>query len=183
MALEVIFQSCPTCDADLYIASSGPRGSAECPFCRTPLRFLRRIVDDVVVLTFLPERKQGSTSFGLTDAVVSALGNASRVVANLSHLQCVTRAFLEMLTALHRQLESTGGSLKLCGVSAGVADALAYTAFGQIVEIYPNEQAALSRFGVAPDPSAAVLPCISERSPFDQLQMTESHLVEAEQSL
>jgi anti-anti-sigma regulatory factor len=182
MALESIPHCCPVCDGQLYVASSVPRCGAECPFCRTPLWFLRRACAGVVVLTFLPERHKDASNIPSIDAVSAALRNATQVVVNLTHVRSVNRPFLEMLTTLQKQLQSVDGSLKVCVVHGKVLEAFRDAKLDAGLEIHADEQAALNSFGCNSGRSVAALPCLFVQSSLDEWDAFQSPLAAKELS-
>ena len=162
MQLETAPERCPMCEGELYVSRSEPRAGATCPLCREPLWFLQKIVDEVVILTFLSEGKHKNAASGWTDATFWSLKNATRAVVNLSRLPTVSSALLETLEAIHQRLKSAGGALKVCGLNPQVADAFKDAELDESVEIYPDEETALDSFDQSSDSSSMILPMISE---------------------
>jgi anti-anti-sigma factor len=138
---------CPFCDG-VVIAdpASVPAKDAPCPHCGEVLWFVRKTVGDVVILTFLPGLMAGSESIERVDEVVSAIGDARRVVLNLSHLHFIASMFLGMLVVLHKRVASANGTLKLCGVQPDASVVFKITKFDTIFAIYDSERPAVESF-------------------------------------
>ena len=162
MQLETAPERCPMCEGELYVSRSEPRAGATCPLCREPLWFLQKIVDEVVILTFLSEGKHKNTTSGWSDATFWSLKKATRAVANLSRLPAVSSVLLETLESIHQRLKSAGGALKVCGLNPQVADAFKNAELDALFEIYPDEETALDSFDQSGDSAAMILPMISE---------------------
>ena len=137
---------CPRCGSEAPIEALLMLNNPLCPQCNRILWFVRKSINDVVVVTFLPGRMFGSESDVRAEEVFSALGNTVRVVVNVSYLQSVASLFLTTLLGFRRKLTSVGGTLKLCGLAPLVAEVVRLTQFDKLFEIYPDEQAALRSF-------------------------------------
>jgi uncharacterized protein YbaR (Trm112 family) len=144
--LEAIPQCCPLCDGELYVAQSSPKGGAACPFCRRPLWFLRKTVKDIVVLTLLAEERRKVGAFGWNDHTFWPLQNTSALVVDLSRLSAVSSMLLEALVTRQRELQSTSGTMKVCGLCTEVANAFRAAKLETRFDIYPDEQTALDSF-------------------------------------
>jgi anti-sigma B factor antagonist len=107
---------------------------------------VRKSINDVVVLTFLPGETSRGEDIVRADEAFSALGNAVQVVLNLSYLQSATSLFLGMLLAFRKKIASVGGTLKVCGLTPLVAEVFHVAHFDKLFEIYPDEQAAFESF-------------------------------------
>jgi len=138
---------CPLCGTVVIIApATDPAKDAPCPHCGELLWFVRKRLGDVVILTFLPGLMAGSESIDLVDEVVSAIGDTTRVVLNLSHLRFISSLFLGMLVVVHKRLASANGTLKICGVQPEASVVFKITKLDMIFDMYPNEQSALEAF-------------------------------------
>ena len=135
---------CPFCDSVVNAdPASVPAKDALCPHCRELLWFVRKTVGDVVILTFLPGSMAESESIERVGEVVSAIGDACRVVVNLSHLRFITSMFLGMLVVLHKKVASVDGILKLCGVQPDVLEVFKVIKLDTIFSIYDSERPAV----------------------------------------
>jgi anti-anti-sigma factor len=152
--LEAAPQRCPMCEGELYVTRSEPRSGASCPFCRGPLWFLMKEVDEVVVLTFLSDGKHKNSTFW-------SIKNATRVVVDLSRLTTVSSAFLDTIVAIQQRLKSAGGALKVCGLRPAVAQAFESAELDTIVEVYPDEETALESFEQPSDPDSMIFPMVA----------------------
>jgi anti-anti-sigma regulatory factor len=158
--LETAPQRCPMCDGELYVTRFEPRAGANCPFCRGPLWFLQKSVDEIVIITFLSEGKLKNTPTGWNDATFWSLKNASRAIVDLSRLSFVSSGFLDTLVAIQQRLKSTGGILKVCGLNPQAAEAFIDAEMDVLFEIYPDEEAALESFDQSGDATSMILPMI-----------------------
>ena len=91
---------CPFCSMEVPIGGIDSPGDLPCSGCGKLLWFLRKRVNGVVVLTFLPGLLSGSESEGRLEEVVAATDGSTRVVLNLSHLRFVSSLFLGMMAGL-----------------------------------------------------------------------------------
>jgi anti-anti-sigma factor len=137
---------CPYCGTTVDLRPSEPQGDTPCPQCQQLLWFVRKSVDGVVVLTFLPGLMVGSESGGKADEVFSALGDSLRVVVNFSRLRLASSLFLGMMVALRRKVKAVGGNVKVCELAPVVEDSFRATQLHGLFEIYADEQAAVNSF-------------------------------------
>ena len=145
-AIENAPNCCPACGGEATIRPAGPAGDFPCPHCGHLLWFLRKSVEGVVIFTFLPGLMSDSESVEKVDEVVSALGNSSRVVLNLSHLRFVSGFFLGMLVRFHLRMVSARAALKICGLRPGNLEVFQVTKLDKLFHIHYNEQNALKSF-------------------------------------
>jgi anti-anti-sigma factor len=137
---------CPACDKALKIESWEDLGDSPCPHCSHLLWFVRKTVDDVVVLTFVPGLMLASESLDRVDEVRSAVGDATRAVLDLSQLNFLSSLFLGMLVALHRQMEADMGHLKICGIHPDNRESFRFTRLDTMLNICEDEPSALQSF-------------------------------------
>jgi anti-anti-sigma regulatory factor len=149
------------CEGELYVTRSEPRSGAACPFCRGPLWFLQKAVDDVVILTFLSDGKHRSTTSGWNDATFWSLKNSTRAVVDLSRLPTVSGAFVDTIAAIQQRLKSSAGALKICGVNPAVAEVFKDAGLDAVVEIYPDQETALESFEQSGEADSMILPMVS----------------------
>jgi anti-anti-sigma factor len=138
---------CPVCSREVPIGCIDSPGDLPCSGCGKLLWFLRKRVDGVVVLTFLPGLLSGSESEGRLEEVVAATDGLTRVVLNLSHLRFVSSLFLGMMAGLRRRLASRAASLKICGLNENSSEAFRTTGMDRLIELCDDEPAAIARFG------------------------------------
>jgi anti-anti-sigma regulatory factor len=162
MHLETAPEKCPMCEGELYVTQSEPRAGAACPICRGPLWFLQKTVDGAVILTFLSEGKHKNSVGGRSEATFWSLKTANRAIIDLSRFSTVSNAFLETLAAIRERMNSAGGSVKICGLNAQVAEAFKRAELDDLFDIYPDEEAALESFDQSSEPSAMILPMHTE---------------------
>ena len=108
--------------------------------------FVRKSLDGVTVLTFLPGLMVGSESGGRADEVFSSLGEELRVVVNFSRLRLASSLFLGMMVALRRKVKAGGGNVKVCQLDPVVEGSFRATQLHSLFEIYPDEEAAVNSF-------------------------------------
>ena len=140
---EGVPNCCPACGGEVHLDPSSPLGDVPCPHCGHLLWFLKKSIDDVVILTFLPGLTSGSESFERVDEVSSMLGASPRLILNLFHLRIVSSMFLGMLVVLHRRVLTANGTLKLCGLRPEAAAAFKVTRLDMIFDIHDDEQDAM----------------------------------------
>jgi anti-anti-sigma factor len=133
---------CPCCDN--AIGTSPPLGDEPCPLCGRSLWFVKKEVDEAVILVFLPGLKSGSEGEKGADDVLSAAGDQDVVVIDLSRLRLLSSSFLGLLVALHNQLQAANRQLKICGVSSDAYESLQTTNLSDFLEVYEDERAALA---------------------------------------
>ena len=140
---------CPACGQKVILGTREIEGETPCLNCGRWLWFVRRTVGDVAVLTFLPGLIVGSESGGRVDEVLSAAGDCSGLILDVSRLRLTSSIFLGMLVALHRTWQPVHGRLKVCGLGGNSRDAIKATHLELLFDLYENEQAALASFGGA----------------------------------
>jgi anti-anti-sigma factor len=138
---------CPVCSREVSIEGIDSPGDLPCTGCGRLLWFVRKRVDGIAVLTFLPGLVSGSESQGRLEEVVSATDGLTRVVLNLSHLRFVSSLFLGMMAGLHRRLAAAAGSLKVCGLSEKSHEAFRITRMDRLIDLCDDEPTAIARFG------------------------------------
>ncbi len=137
---------CPFCGARSVVDLSKAEEDAPCPSCGRLLWFVRKPLDEVAVLIFLPGLISGSESLSRVDEVISAIASASRVAVDLSRLRLITSTFLGMLVSLQRNVVSAQGTLKLFGMSSGQREVFRTTKLDTVFDIHGDEQRALASF-------------------------------------
>ncbi len=137
---------CPACGEPFVPDPSAPDEEGPCPHCRHPVWFLRKPRDEAVVLTFLTGLISGSESLGRLDEVTSAVGNAPRIVIDLSRMRFISSMFLGMLVALHRRVVAAQGAMRLCGLRSGEREVFRATKLDTVFDIREDEPSALASF-------------------------------------
>jgi anti-anti-sigma factor len=137
---------CPLCGKRLFIVPAALTGDVPCRQCGRVLWFVRKTVDDAVILTFLPGLMVGSESLERINDVSMAIGDSPRVVLNLSYLHFVASMFLGMLMVLHKRAISAKGTLKICGVQPEAMTVFKLTKLDSVLAIYQDERSALESF-------------------------------------
>jgi anti-anti-sigma factor len=137
---------CPYCGTAVDISPSESSGDTPCLQCQQLLWFVRKSIDGVAVLTFLPGLMVGSESGGKVEEVFASLGDAHRVVVNFSRLRLASSLFLGMMIALRRKVKAVGGDVKVCELAPVVESSFRATQLQSLFEIYPDEQAAVNSF-------------------------------------
>jgi anti-anti-sigma regulatory factor len=118
-------------------------GDSPCPHCGQVLWFLRRTAGGAVVLTFLPGLKSASESLARVEDVLSALGDSSRLILNLSRLRLISSMFLAMLVVLHRRMVRAEKTLRLCELGPLGREVFSVTRLDLIFDIYIDERQAM----------------------------------------
>jgi anti-sigma B factor antagonist len=137
---------CPACGTPFAGDPSSPEEEGPCPHCRRPVWFVRKPLNETVVLTFLTGLVSGSESLGRLDEVTSAVGSASRIVVDLSRMRFISSMFLGMLVALHRRVVAAQGALRLCGLRSGEREVFKATRLDTVFDIREDEASALASF-------------------------------------
>ena len=137
---------CPACGEPFVPDPASPEEEGPCPHCRHPVWFVRRARDEAVVLTFLTGLVSGSESLGRLDEVTAAMGNAPRVVVNLSQMRFISSMFLGMLVALNRRIVAAKAALRLCGLRPGEREVFRATRLDTVFDIREDEPSALASF-------------------------------------
>jgi anti-anti-sigma factor len=138
---------CPLCDRVVIVRPAFvPAKDVPCPHCGELLWFVRKTIDDVVILTFLPGLMTGSESMERAAEVIAAVGDFPRVVLNLSHLPFIASMFLGMLVVLHKRMASAQRTLKVCGIQPEPAVVFKLTKLDAVFAICDNERQALESF-------------------------------------
>ena len=145
-ALELKPSLCPTCWAEVLVGRWECDSEIACPRCGHLLWFVCKEVEGVLVFNFLPGLVVGSEAVQRADELLAALGDASRLVLNLSHMRLVTSMFLAMLIPLKKRMVSGGKALKLCGLRPAVRDVFRVTGLEQTFDICGDEHTAVSGF-------------------------------------
>ncbi len=74
-------------------------------------------------------------------------GGENRILLDFSHLTNISSAGLRILLAAAKQLEGGNGQLAVCGLKENVASVFKVSGFDGIITIFPDEGAALARYG------------------------------------
>lgn len=137
---------CPACGEPFVPDPSSPEEEGPCPHCRRPVWFVRKPLNETIVLTFLTGLVSGSESLGRLDEVTAAVGSASRIVVDLSRMRFISSMFLGMLVALHRRVVAAQGALRLCGLRSGEREVFKATRLDTVFDIREDEASALASF-------------------------------------
>lgn len=144
----VIFRAqsyrCPACGGAVSIIPLEGVADAPCPHCRCLLWFLRRTVEGVEVITFLPGLITGSESLERLDEVLSAVGDPPRAVLDLSQLRMISSIFLATLVRVHQRVTAAKGSVAICGVDEVGMQAIRATRLDMLLSVFPSEPDALA---------------------------------------
>jgi anti-sigma B factor antagonist len=143
-ASAIALDCCPHCGHPQSILAAAR--DRECPRCGKTLWFLHHSARGVTVLTFLPAGKSGRESTQRLDEVRSLVGDAPRVVADLSQMQFLSSLFLGMLVMLYRRAQAAGGGMKIVGINEANSEILGRTKLDQIFELFADESTALASF-------------------------------------
>ncbi len=126
---------CPVCDVTLAAEPALPTYDTPCPDCGCRLWCRKRNVDDVVVLSVLPNRTPEHADVErLAESLVRSC-RVLRVVVDLSGLDFINSAMMAGLLILRRRVLAANGSLVLCGLSGHVPTILSRTRIESLFEI------------------------------------------------
>jgi anti-sigma B factor antagonist len=103
----------------------------------------RRPAGEAVILTFLPGLILASESLHRAKEVLPAVGEASQVILNLTHVPFMSSTFLNMLVALNRLLGPEGKTLMLFGLHPDFVEIFKVMKIDSLFLIYEDERAAL----------------------------------------
>jgi anti-sigma B factor antagonist len=134
---------CPRCGNPTVIEPSKPEGDIPCRHCGGLLWFVRRPAGEAVILTFLPGLILASESLHRAKEVLPAVGEASQVILNLTHVPFMSSTFLNMLVALNRLLGPEGKTLMLFGLHPDFVEIFKVMKIDSLFLIYEDERAAL----------------------------------------
>ena len=118
-------------------------GDTPCPHCGQLLWFVRKRVGSAVVLTLLPGLVSGSEALQRVGEIITAAGNAPRLVLNLGHLRLISSMFLGMLIVVYRRMLRAERTLKLCGLRGDNLESFRITKLDWLFDIHDDEQQAL----------------------------------------
>jgi anti-sigma B factor antagonist len=143
---DSIANCCPECNEAITNDPLAEAGDSPCPRCGHLLWFVRRSSDGVVILTFLPGLMLSSESDERIDEVLAAIGEATRVLIDLSQVHILSSIVLGMLVGLHRRMEAKEGALRICSLQPDVGEVFKMTKLDSILDIRPDEQDAMEEF-------------------------------------
>jgi anti-anti-sigma factor len=88
------------------------------------------------------------TSGPATDAMNQLADQAQgKLLVNLAKLDFLSSAGLRVLLRTAKTLQAAGGALKVCEPAGVVQEVLDISGFASLVEVYPDEAAAIAAFG------------------------------------
>jgi len=135
---------CPACLRELPVESLALLGDLPCPHCGQLLWFVRKKTGSAVVLTFLPGLISGSDPVVRVGEIMTAAGDAARLVLNLSHLRLISSMFLAMLVVVYRRMLAVERTLQLCGFQDHDIELFRITKLDYLCDIYSDEKEALA---------------------------------------
>jgi anti-anti-sigma regulatory factor len=115
-------------------------------------------VDDVVVLSVLPDRTPEHSDIERLAESLVRCGGVLRVVADLSDVG-ISSAFVARLVALNKRVVAANGKLVLYGLSPFLRDAFVDSRLDKVFDIREDLEAALTSFV----PVTTSVPSISTR--------------------
>lgn len=137
------FDHCPACQQAVSVESAGILGDTPCPHCGHFLWFVRKRAGSAVVLTMLPGLISGSEAVQRVSEIMTATGNAPRLVLNLRHLRLISSMFLAMLIVVYRRMLAAERKLKLCGLTGDNLETFRITKLDWLFDICDDEEQAL----------------------------------------
>jgi anti-anti-sigma factor len=137
---------CPVCDVTLAAEPALPTYDTPCPDCGYQLWCRKRKVDDVVLLSVLPDRTAERADIErLAESLVRSC-HVLRVVIDLSGLEFISSAMIAELLALRKRVLAAKGRLVLCGLSPYVQTIFSSTQIERLFEIVDAVTDAVSTF-------------------------------------
>ena len=103
-------------------------------------------MDDVTVVILPGEELDASNAKEFKGNVAPLLQPQAKVVLDLSQLRFVDSSGLGSILSCLRQLSTTGGDLKLCGMSQRVRGLFELVRMHRIFDIYPTRDEAVRAF-------------------------------------
>ncbi len=137
---------CPACGSPVIIEPIDSVGDSPCIKCGHMIWFVRRSIDETVILTFLPGLMMSSESLGRVSEVKAAIGEAPRAILDLAHLHFLSSIFLGLLVALHRWLDADARALRVCSVQPDNREVFRITKLDGMFTLCDDEQIALESF-------------------------------------
>jgi anti-anti-sigma factor len=137
---------CPKCGDVVRTDPARLMDGSLCPRCLFSRWFLRKVVGDVVVLTFLPRLPVGEESIKRSGEIITAMEDATRLLLDISYMDAITSSFLGMLLAVRREMQTAKATLKLSGLRSEVAQTFQVTHVNKLFDIYPDVPSALESF-------------------------------------
>ncbi len=110
------------------------------------LQIQTRSLGDVNILDCSGKLVFGDDTSFLRDMVKDSLKSNPRLVLNLSKVTYVDSSGLGMLVALNASSRSSGGSLKIAGMTGRVNDLVQLTRLASIFELYDSAEDAAATF-------------------------------------
>jgi len=90
-------------------------------------------------------RLDSHTAPGFEQEVLGALASGTtRMLIDFSELQYVSSAGLRIVLIAAKKLKATGGKLALCSLSESIAEVFNISGFSSILNIQPDQAAALA---------------------------------------
>jgi len=132
---------CPVCGTALAVEAANGSGRT-CPKCKRPLWFVRKAVEDAVVITFLTGLVSAHATPQQVDELLAAIGPCARVVLDLSRLRFMPASFLKLLVLLNHRLDPRICT-RMCGLDAMNSTALRRTRIDRLFDICENQEEAL----------------------------------------
>jgi len=138
--------SCPHCGLEIAARPLEEIADTPCGGCQNLIWFLTEERDGIVELTFLPGLMLAAESESRIEQVLSAIGDAQRVLINLRELRILPSMFLGMLVSLQKNVGGESGALRICGLQEAAGEVIGTTKLDKVFDIYPDRAAALVDF-------------------------------------
>jgi anti-anti-sigma factor len=137
---------CPACGSPVTIEPIDSAGDSPCSECGHLIWFVRRNIDETVILTFLPGLMMSSESLDRVSEVKAAIGEAPRGILDLAHIHFLSSIFLGLLVAMHRWLNADARALRICAVQPDNREVFRITKLDGMLTLCDDEQIALESF-------------------------------------
>ena len=100
----------------------------------------------VTIATFHRDELDAGNAQDFKRDIAPVLADNRNVILDLSHLRFVDSSGLGAMLSCLRQLNATGGDLKLCGMSKAVRSVFELVRMHRIFDIYDTREQAVSAF-------------------------------------
>jgi anti-sigma B factor antagonist len=121
-----------------------------------PLSLQSRRVGDITVVKCDGRIVDGPESAALQKHLEALLPHEAHVLLDLADVQFVDSSGLGLLVRFHTRIRNLNGQLKLCGISANVAEVLRVTKLGPVFDSYRSEAEAIAAFYQRQEPGRVV---------------------------
>ena len=102
--------------------------------------------DSITVVTFPESNLDATNNREFVDAMKPVLVQDARIIFDMSRLRFVDSSGLGSIMLCLRRLNTSGGILKLCGLSKSVQALFELVRLHKVFDIYPTKEEAIQAF-------------------------------------